>query len=641
MVFGSALSACPSCNTPSFPIGGRTVEPARKIQAVTVSDVHILAQAMINAAPDGHKKLIVFADSRQDAAFQAGWMQDHARRIRLRHMMHEVIAQAGDPQPLDAITDGLMEQFRKDQNLIDTLLPELTGEEAPAVFGHNKWVPVYKALRYMVLREFTTGVRRTDCLESMGLVAGHLRGRDARAARACVSGPRRWGSRPEEAVEAVSLLLDNWRRSRYFFVTSDPIFSRYHPKDDPYIQAGLLNLREFHPGGLDALGGPRTTAIATGLIARKGASAVQALVKKWASRPDTLDVDAAVRMLWEFLTDEAKLLRKVTLRSQQESHLAEVWQVDLERLVVGPSRVKERCTTCQRITTRKTPKSACTRYNCHGTTVTEQPDEENYDVWLMGRPFVMVTAEEHTAQVPGEIRNKIEQDFKSKHGRTNCLVATPTLEMGVNIGALDMALMRNVPPRPSNYWQRAGRAGREERMAVVVTYCRRSNHDRYFFDDPLRHSRRGDRGPDVQPPQPADGRQARPLGDPVRPPAAVPGAGRGRRAGPGRPGRPVPDLHPVVPAGRGQPASGRRRPARPRCEALLDSIQEELADRLVTLFAGHWPEEAAELARREAIAQIVDETADDLDTRHQAAAPPADLGPDDPSRAAPEEGHRA
>jgi hypothetical protein len=40
---------------------------------VTVSDVHILAQAMINAAPEGHKKLIIFADSRQDAAFQEGW----------------------------------------------------------------------------------------------------------------------------------------------------------------------------------------------------------------------------------------------------------------------------------------------------------------------------------------------------------------------------------------------------------------------------------------------------------------------------------------------------------------------------------------------------------------------------------------
>ena len=91
MAFGPGLSACPSCNSTSFRIGGREIEPARKVRAVTVADVHILAQAMINAAPDGHKKLICFADSRQDAAFQAGWMQDHARRIRLRHMMHQVI----------------------------------------------------------------------------------------------------------------------------------------------------------------------------------------------------------------------------------------------------------------------------------------------------------------------------------------------------------------------------------------------------------------------------------------------------------------------------------------------------------------------------------------------------------------------
>ncbi len=116
-----------------------------------MADVHILAQAMINGAPEGHKKLICFADSRQDAAFQAGWMQDHARRIRLRHMMHQVIADSGQPLPLDAITDRLMELFRKDKSLIDSLLPELTGEEAAATFGQNKWVPVHKALRYMVL----------------------------------------------------------------------------------------------------------------------------------------------------------------------------------------------------------------------------------------------------------------------------------------------------------------------------------------------------------------------------------------------------------------------------------------------------------------------------------------------------------
>ena len=42
MAFGPGLSACPSCNSTSFRIGGRDIEPARKVQAVTVADVHIL-----------------------------------------------------------------------------------------------------------------------------------------------------------------------------------------------------------------------------------------------------------------------------------------------------------------------------------------------------------------------------------------------------------------------------------------------------------------------------------------------------------------------------------------------------------------------------------------------------------------------
>ena len=261
-----------------------------------------------------------------------------------------------------------MELFRKDQNLIDTLLPELTGEEAPAIFGHNKWVPVHKALRYMVLREFTTGVRRTDCLESMGLARVVYEGVTPRA-RDCGSGPRSLGISPEEAVEGVSLLLDNWRRSRFLYVTSDPIFSRYHAKDDPYIQAGLLNLRDFHPKGL-LLGTGHGQRYARGLIARRGASAVQALVKKWAAHPDTLDVDAAVTMLWEFLTDEAKVLRKVTLRSQNETTSGRC-------VAGGPGEARRRAEPGPGALhdlpadhhPARSPNSACTRHNCHGTTI--------------------------------------------------------------------------------------------------------------------------------------------------------------------------------------------------------------------------------------------------------------------------------
>lgn len=611
MAFGPSLSACPSCSTPGFSIGGRQIEPARKVRAATVSDVHILAQAMINAAPDGHKKLIIFADSRQDAAFQAGWMQDHARRIRLRHMMYSVINGSSTPLPLDGITDKLMEIFRKDQNLIDILLPELTGEEAPATFGHNKWVPVHRALRYMVLREFTTGVRRTDCLESMGLSRVAYEGL-APSSKGLRDFAEVMGISPEEAVEGISLILDNWRRSRILYVTGDPIFSRFHPKDDPYIQAGLLPLREFRPQGFLLTAG-QNDAYARGLLAQRGASAVQALFKKWTSKPRTLDVDAATTMLWEYLTTEVKLLTKVTLRSQKDNPLgSDVWQVNSEKLVVEKAQVRDRCTTCQRLATRTAPNRICTRHNCHGTTVTQQPDQENYDVWLMGRPFVMVSAEEHTAQVPGEVRNRIEQDFKSKHGRTNCLVATPTLEMGVNIGALDMALMRNVPPRPSNYWQRAGRAGREERMAVVVTYCRRSAHDRYFFDDPLRLL-----GGAIEAP-------AFNLRNPLMVAKHIRSAilselllrSRETTSEGERVKVTLKSLFPVFIREylldekdhfRQVPTSTAS------LHELLASIQGKLVDRLVALFAQHWPEEAAELADRPAIERIIHETGASLE----------------------------
>jgi hypothetical protein len=65
-------------------------------------------------------------------------------------------------------------------------------------------------------------------------------------------------------------------------------------------------------------------------------------------------------------------------------------------------------------------------------------------------------------------------------------VCTPTLELGVDIDQLDAILMRNVPPLPANYWQRAGRAGRRHRMAVNITYCRPVSHDRAYFAEPLK-----------------------------------------------------------------------------------------------------------------------------------------------------------
>lgn len=92
-------------------------------------------------------------------------------------------------------------------------------------------------------------------------------------------------------------------------------------------------------------------------------------------------------------------------------------------------------------------------------------------------------AHEHTAQVPSEIREMREQDFRE--GKLPILFCSPTMELGVDISELNAVNMRNVPPTPANYAQRSGRAGRSGQPALVFTYCTMgSPHDQYYFKRP-------------------------------------------------------------------------------------------------------------------------------------------------------------
>ncbi|MBX7021104.1 helicase, partial [Providencia rettgeri] len=122
----------------------------------------------------------------------------------------------------------------------------------------------------------------------------------------------------------------------------------------------------------------------------------------------------------------------------------------------------------------------------NGKLVFEEENPDNYDLLLLDQEFAMLRAREHSAQMPGPERERIENAFKGESERINTLVCTPTLEMGVNIGALDAVLMRNVPPLPANYQHPAGRAGRQFRMALDLTYARTTSHDRAYFNEPLK-----------------------------------------------------------------------------------------------------------------------------------------------------------
>ena len=107
-------------------------------------------------------------------------------------------------------------------------------------------------------------------------------------------------------------------------------------------------------------------------------------------------------------------------------------------------------------------------------------------------------AQEHTAQVDASRRQLLEQRFRytakdrqdwtenpahdAPLQRLPVMFCSPTMELGVDISALNAVYLRNVPPTPANYAQRSGRAGRSGMQALVITYCAAlSPHDQWFF----------------------------------------------------------------------------------------------------------------------------------------------------------------
>ena len=110
---------------------------------------------------------------------------------------------------------------------------------------------------------------------------------------------------------------------------------------------------------------------------------------------------------------------------------------------------------------------------------------------------------EHTAQVEGDLRelremrfrygsddrkSLIEEEEKLKNLKEDSrflptLFCSPTMELGVDISAMNVVYLRNAPPTAANYAQRSGRAGRSGQAALILTYCAaQSPHDQYFFE---------------------------------------------------------------------------------------------------------------------------------------------------------------
>lgn len=89
---------------------------------------------------------------------------------------------------------------------------------------------------------------------------------------------------------------------------------------------------------------------------------------------------------------------------------------------------------------------------------------------IMSPPKSIFMAGEHSAQQQTAVLENYEKEFNQGH--LNVLSCSTTMEMGVDLKGISAVVMNSVPPKPANYQQRAGRAGRRgETKALTLTFC--------------------------------------------------------------------------------------------------------------------------------------------------------------------------
>jgi DEAD/DEAH box helicase domain-containing protein len=129
----------------------------------------------------------------------------------------------------------------------------------------------------------------------------------------------------------------------------------------------------------------------------------------------------------------------------------------------------------------------CMSFRCAGHYEPSDKQSTSYYRQVYNRQNVpLINSFEHTGLLDRNRREIVEQRFQSTGGYDayNVLVATSTLEMGIDIGDLDNTTNISIPPLPSNFLQRIGRAGRKSGTAMILNVALNKPHDAFYFESP-------------------------------------------------------------------------------------------------------------------------------------------------------------
>lgn len=471
------LSTCPACRD-TYTRG----DIVTLLRTGTASTVSVLASHHLDELDTADRRLLVFADNRQDVAHQAGYMADKHRSFALRHFVAREVASQGDRGLyLNELPERLFDHYRE-----LGIIPR-----RPTRPEREQWLA---AVTYEAANEFSRHSRQRASLETLGLVGVGYEFLDTLEEKgAFQTASVEAGLGVATSLSLARALLDVVRKNRavdydFFQEYIDPNRKRRYRELEAEPFGIRFPDRDRMPRAfaLDRPDHIRKAGRLLGFVQENPKAGQLTATQKLAVRliGDRSRAEAYLRALVWLLRDCEVLVVVKDFPIPRAERVQGLEALQLSRRVV---RLYEpaagfRCNACQ--TWRPYDLPTCPTPRCAGGRLLPQPvDESNYYVRLYrDRPPARLAVAEHSAQIGGEERAQRETEFKA--GRLNALVCTPTLELGVDIGPLLTVVLRNAPPTPANYVQRVGRAGRRLRIGFVSTFCTGSAHDRHAFEEP-------------------------------------------------------------------------------------------------------------------------------------------------------------
>lgn len=475
---------CPSC---------KEKDGIRFVGSSTATLLSVALSSLFGTAglDPNEKKSLVFTDSVQDAAHRAGFVEARSHSLALRSAIESALTD--EPLPLGEIAERMMTAAESPEERYRLLHPSIA-ENGP-VRGY--WDDRQPARQRRRALEHVAKRLEFDLELEAGLVGAY-----GRTLASTGTAAASVNASSEELRLVGQQVLDRAARQMTIDVASDGFSSE--GRAEIWIRGVLERMRTSgaiahewllpyrKKGGLryQIWGGRRPKDVmpafppgrrspdfpATGRLKDKSEftdpSDRRSWFVDWTARSLQVERSTAGHLMKPLFTAlaDAGITNTVPV-SEHGRTSAETYGLEPDRVVMSrvpaPAQVL-RCSTCGEPITgissvlESFADGPCTTFRCTGQ-LRWATQRDSYYRTLYSGDMRRVIAREHTSLLQAETRLKYENAFKNSEsapGAPNVLVATPTLEMGIDIGDLSTVILASIPDTVASYLQRVGRAGR-------------------------------------------------------------------------------------------------------------------------------------------------------------------------------------